>query len=263
MRTEAEVVVGPGAGGVSTLVVAAASGALAVRRTGARGGRTGGARAGAPSGSVEAPLGVHLVATAAGPLGGDVVDVRVRVLAGASLRLRSVAATLALPRSGGGLARTCLDVVVEDGAHADVELGPTVVAAGADVVATTTARVDGTGTLVLTERVQLGRHHEAPGRWRGHLDARRGGRPWLVQRVGVGPGASLDDAIDAPRALLSRLSTDDAPAGAAMTRGSAARLPLARGGTLVEATGPDLGAVAADVTALAGAGEGIRTAGGG
>ena len=244
MRTEVEVVVAPGAGGASTLVVAAAGGALAVRRTGARGGA----------------LGVHLVATAAGPLGGDVVEVRVRVLAGAALRLRSVAATLALPRREGGLARTALEVVVEDGAHADVELGPTVVAAGADVVATTTAGVHGAGTLVLTERVQLGRHREAPGRWRGRLDARRDGRPWLVQQVGIGPGASLDDAIDAPRALVSRLSTDDAvPAGAhdvraaahgGATCGSAALLPLARGGTLVEATGADLAALAADVAAL-------------
>ena len=242
MRTEVEVVVGPGAGGLSTLLVAAAGGAQAVRRTGARVTGTGAGTLGG------AALGVHLVATAAGPLGGDAVDVRVRVLAGASLRLRSVAATLALPRAGGGVARTCLDVVVEDGAHADVELGPTLVAAGADVLATTTATVHGAGTLVLTERVQLGRHREAPGRWRGLLDARRDGRPWLVQQVGIGPGAGLDDAIDAPRALISRLGTDDAPA---TTYGGAALLPLARGGTLVEATGPDLAAVAADVAGLA------------
>ena len=236
MRTEVEIVVAPGGGGASTLVVAAAGGALAVRRTGVR----------ASGGGA---LGVHLVATAAGPLGGDVVEVRVRVLAGASLRLRSVAATLALPHRDGGVARTCLDVAVEDGAHADVEVGPTVVAAGADVAAATTASVHGAGTLVLTERVQLGRHREAPGRWRGRLEASRDGRPWLVQQVGIGPGASLDDAIDAPGALLSRLSTDD---GAAATHGGAALLPLARGGALLEATGADLAAVAADVAGLAG-----------
>lgn len=238
MRTEVEVVAAPGARGTTTLVTAAACGALAVRRTG-------------PASRPGQALGVHLVATAAGPLGGDVVDVRVRVLAGASLRLRSVAATLALPRAGGGApARTHLDVVVEDGARLDVELGPTIVAAGADMAATTTARVHGKGTLALTEKVQLGRHREAPGRWHGHLDARRDGYPWLVQDVGIGPGTSLDDALDAPRALISRLSTDAVPD--AITRGSAALLPLARGGTLLEATGPDLAALAADVAGLAG-----------
>lgn len=235
MRTEVEVVAALGPRSATTLVTAAACGALAVRRTG-------------PAGRPGQALAVHLVATAAGPLGGDVVDVRVRVLAGASLLLRSVAATLALPRAGGGVARTRLDVTVEDGAHLDVETGPTIVAAGADLVASTTVRVHGTGTLVLTEKVQLGRHREAPGRWRGRLDARRDRRPWLVQDVGIGPGTNLDDAIEAPRALLSRLSTDDA--AGATTHGSAALLPLARGGTLLEATGGSLAALVADVTRL-------------
>ena len=40
---------------------------------------------------------VHLVSAAATPLGGDTISVRVVVEAGARLRLRSVAATVALP----------------------------------------------------------------------------------------------------------------------------------------------------------------------
>ena len=44
-----------------------------------------------------APDAVHLVSTAATPLGGDTIDVRVVVEAGARLRVRSVAAMMVLP----------------------------------------------------------------------------------------------------------------------------------------------------------------------
>ena len=47
------------------------------------------------------PVTVHLVGGAAGPLGGDDLHLAVRVGPGARLRLRSVAATVALPGRGG------------------------------------------------------------------------------------------------------------------------------------------------------------------
>lgn len=241
MLTEVDLVAGPRPDGSTALETVRTSGALAVRRTGAR-------SRGASSSGRASPAGVHLVATAAGPLGGDRVRVRVRVRAGAHLEVRAVAATLALPRRGGGCAQTSLELVVEDGASLLVDLAPVVVAAGADVRASTSVDVRGAGWLDLLEEVQLGRHGEAPGRWSGEVDARRGGRPWLRQRVGIGAGATLDDALDAPRALLSRLRTerpaDRAPAGEAV--GCAALLPLGLGGALLEATGPDLGSVRRD-----------------
>lgn len=241
MLTEVDLVAGPRPDGSTALETVRASGALAVRRTGA-------ASRGASSPGRASPAGVHLVATAAGPLGGDRVRVRVRVRAGAHLEVRAVAATLALPGRGEGCAQTSLELFVEDGASLLVDLAPVVVAAGADVRATTVVDVRGAGWLDLIEQVQLGRHGEAPGRWSGEVDARRDGRPWLRQRVGIGPGAVLDDALDAPRALLSRLRTDHCSdaATAGEARGCAALLPLGLGGALLEATGADLGAVRLD-----------------
>ncbi len=245
MRTEVEVVAAPdGRGGTATTVLRSA-GALAARRTGDR--RTPGAAAT-----------VHLVGTAAGPLGGDRLHLRVVVLAGASLVLRGVAATLALPHRDGGHATLALEVEVGEAARLDVALQPVVVARGADLRASTTASVADGGRLDLEEQVLLGRWREAPGRWSGTTTADLAGRPWLRQHLALGPGSPTWDALDAPRACLTRLSTGTGTAGAtdghgppgATACGGAALLPLARGGTLLEALGADLGAVRRDAAAL-------------
>src|SRR5262245_2404397 len=72
LRTEVRIVAA-----VGTLPEIHASGGLAVRRTG--------------------PDTVHLIGTAATPLGGDELDIEIVVAAGARLVVRSVAATIALP----------------------------------------------------------------------------------------------------------------------------------------------------------------------
>jgi len=216
-----------------------ADGALGARRTG-----------GGPAGAAQ----VHLIGTAAGPLGGDVVEVHVRVDAGAHLVLRGVAATIALPHRDGGSSTVRLRVDVAEGARCDLALEPVVVARGADLHAVTEVAVADGGHLDLTEQVVLGRWGEGPGRWRGTVRADLAGLPWLRQSVALGPSAPAWDALDAPRALLSRLRTPDAEGSppAAATAGGAALLPLARGGTLLEALGADLTDVARDVAALAG-----------
>ncbi len=242
LRTRVELVAAPDGRGGTALVLLRADGALAARRTGSPPG-TGAAR-------------VHLVGTAAGPLGGDVVEVAVRVRTGAALVVRGVAATLALPSRGGTAARTSLHLVVEDGAHLDVALEPVVVARGADLHAATTVDVAAGGSLDLTEQVVLGRWREAAGRWSGSLTASLGGRPWLVQHVALGDGSPTWDALDAPRAYLSRLRTDEDAASDARCAGRAALLPLARGGSLLEALGADLRSAHADAAALDGTGPG-------
>jgi urease accessory protein len=222
-----------------------ADGALAARRTGSTGSTGGG-------GGGDGGARVHLVGTAAGPLGGDVVEVDVRVGPGARLVLRGVAATLVLPHRLGGKACTVLRVHVAEGARLDLALEPVVVAAGADLDAVTCVEVADGGELDLTEQVVLGRWGEGPGRWRGTVRADLGGVPWLRQSVALGPGAPAWDALDAPRALVSRLRTpppgSTPPAAAA---GRAVLLPLALGGTLVEALGTDLGGARRDAAALA------------
>jgi len=216
-----------------------ADGALGARRTG-----------GGPAGAAQ----VHLIGTAAGPLGGDVVEVDVRVEAGAHLVLRGVAATIALPHRDGGSSTVRLRVDVAEGARCDLALEPVVVARGADLHAVTEVAVADGAHLDLTEQVVLGRWGEGPGRWRGTVRADLAGVPWLRQSVALGPGAPAWDALDAPRALLSRLRTADAGGSVLLpaTAGGAALLPLALGGTLLEALGADLADVVRDAAALAG-----------
>ncbi len=83
---------------------------------------------------------VHLVSTAATPLGGDTIAVRVIVEQGARLRLRSAAATVALP--GRLTTDSTAHWQVEVAGELDLDPEPTVVAgvAALDVDATVDRR---------------------------------------------------------------------------------------------------------------------------
>ena len=167
--------------------------ALAVRRTTAADGPGGGAR-------------VHLVGTAAGPMGGDVVEVRLVVGAGACLEVAGVAATVVLPSRGEPLSRLLLDVEVAAGGRLVCAMPPVVVTGRAALEATTRVRLAGDGQVRLVEHVRLGRHGEPGGWWRGRADVVRDGRPLLRQTTTLG-----EDPDDGLRDLRSVLDTAGAP----------------------------------------------------
>lgn len=210
MRTEVRIVAA-----VGTLPEIHASGGLAARRTG--------------------PDTVHLIGTAATPLGGDELDIEIVVGAGARLVVRSVAATIALPSTHTplSLAHWHFDVAGE----LDFDPEPTIVAGGAHHHAVTEVRLTPDARLRLRERVQIGRTGEDDGGWRGDLIADIGALPLLRHRLELGADSATDDNLAAPRALDSALVyPDDRPVE---TDGLvAARLPLALGGTLSTRTGP-------------------------
>lgn len=196
---------------------------------------------------------VHLVGTAAGPLGGDTLSMRVVVEAGAVLQVCSVAATLALPGRTGHAALTELSVQLGPDAVLEVCLEPLVVAAGAHVLARTDVQVAAGGRLTLREQVVLGRWREAPGRWSGTVEADLDGQAWLRQWSALGPGAPTWDDLQSARVMVTSLrspgptshdSDGDASAGCAV------RAALARGGTLTTAVGRDLGTVRRDADAV-------------
>ncbi|MGV9817121.1 urease accessory protein UreD [Nocardia xishanensis] len=216
MRTELRIVAA-----VGTLPVIHASGGLAARRTG--------------------PHTVHLIGTAATPLGGDEIDVSVLVGPGARLALRSVAATIALPGAATRMSIARWRFEVADGGELEVETEPTIVAGGADHRAVTTVLLAAGARLRLRERVQVGRADEERGTWRGDLIADLADLPLLRHRLELGARTATDDALAAPRALDSELVyPDDRPVE---TFGlTAARLPLAAGGSLFTAVGPRLSA---------------------
>ena len=224
MRSRVVVIARAGRSGATELTTLEAHGAFALRRTG--------------------PHEVHVVGTAAGPLGGDAIDVRVEVGRGARLDLRGVAATIALPGRVAAPALVRLEVAVGPDAEASVALPPVVVTAQADVLATTLAQVD--GTLDLVERVQLGRHGEGGGSWTGRLVADVGGHPALRQSQRSAGMLTAGWSGLVTRTLLG----PQVQARDAACVGEAYLVPLARGGVLWTSFGADLPAAEAALAVL-------------
>jgi urease accessory protein len=210
LRTVVEVVARCGPGGRTVLPVLRAGGALAVRATGAGM--------------------VHLVGTAAGPLGGDSVELVVRVEAGASLTLRSVAASVVLPARTGLDSVTTVTVDVAPGGQLDLGLSPTVVTARAAHRTSVHAAVAEDAALRLTEQVVLGRAGEGPGRWTGTVRVERAGTPILHTSQELGPGGAGWAAPFTPRAYASELVLDGGDHSPAVGT-DAVRLPLPGGWT--------------------------------
>ncbi len=215
LRTELRIVARKGA-----LPQIHASGGLSARRTGADT--------------------VHLIGTAATPLGGDELDIAIVVGAGARLTVRSVAATIALPSTATPDSLAHWHFELDTGAELDFDPEPTIIAGGARHRAVTTVRLALDSRLRLRERVQIGRVGEDSGSWRGELTADVGELPLLRHRLELGYGTTVDDALTAPRALASELVYPDDRAS--WTDGlRASRLPLAGGGSLSTWVGAVLG----------------------
>ncbi|MDQ6782243.1 MAG: urease accessory protein UreD [Actinomycetota bacterium] len=120
---------------------------------------------GAPLAWRSTPDAVYLVGTAATPVGDDSVDIDVAVEAGATLRIRSTAATVAWSATG---TTQRVTASVADGGMLDWQLQPLVATAECHHLQAVNVRLEGSGRLRWTEQVLLGRSHEAP----GHLDLR-------------------------------------------------------------------------------------------
>lgn len=150
---------------------------------------------------------VHLVSTAATPLGGDAICVRVVVEPGARLRLRSAAATVTLP--GTATLESHAIWTLEVAGDLDVDPQPTVVAANARHFTTTRLQLADSGRIRLRERIQIGRTDERQGFWSGSLHADVDGSPLLRHRIELGSGSFADDELGAPLACISELHYPD------------------------------------------------------
>ncbi len=171
------------------------------------------------------PNTVHLVSTAATPLGGDTIAFRVIVERGATLRVRSAAATVTLP--GRATAESTAHWHLEVAGDLDVDPQPTVVAGGSRHITATRLSVAESGRARLRERVQIGRTDERQGFWSGSLHADVNGHPLLRHRVELGVGSAAHDLLSAPLASVSELRYPDIAAGEV---GNV--LELAHGGSL-------------------------------
>lgn len=173
---------------------------------------------------------VHLVSAAATPLGGDSLDIRVIVNRGARLKLRSAAATVALPGPNTPTSRARWEI--EAAGSLDVDLEPTVIAAPARHLSLMALALRNGARVRIRERVQIGRSNEREGFWSGSLHADVDDGPLLRHRMELGSGSLSDDAVWAPRAVVSEFRYPETAFGdTAVTVGSTV-LALAGGGML-------------------------------
>lgn len=190
---------------------------------------------------------VRLVAAAAGPLGGDDLQLDVTVDAGARLRLAGVAATVAQPARVP--AESVMRTTVEVGAGGACTLlpEPLVVADGARHTTTTVVALAAGARLVLREEALLGRHGERGGRLRARLDVTYDGLPLLRQSLeldGEEPDTGGAAVLAGARAVGSLLVVDPewadpARRPAAWSGAGVAVLPLDGPGVLVTALAAD------------------------
>ncbi|MEP9394221.1 urease accessory protein UreD [Gordonia sp. VNQ95] len=214
MRTDVEIIADP-----ARSLRTRCSGALAVRQTGRHA--------------------AHLVGAAATPLGGDHIEIVVRVADGASLDLGSVAATIALPAADRADSTSHWHIEVGAGARLRLDPQPTVIAGGADHRSRIDVIAAGDAIVDVHEHIQIGRSaHRHPdderGRWRGTLNVDVDGRPIL--RHGVALGAGSTAAAAGCHALTSVFRRPDTSPDAVDAAHFAARLALADdAGTLTTA----------------------------
>ncbi|MCV7298758.1 urease accessory protein UreD [Mycobacterium barrassiae] len=149
------------------------------------------------------PETVHLVSTAATPLGGDSLCVRIVVEPGARLRVRTAAATVTLPGPITHESHSIWDLEVAG--ELDLDPEPTVVAATSRHLTSTRLALGEAGRARLRERIQIGRSGERQGFWSGSLHADVDGSALLRHRIELGRGSVADDELSAPMACISEL----------------------------------------------------------
>jgi urease accessory protein len=193
------------------------------------------------------PDGVYLVASAAGPIGGDDIALDVVVGDDAELVARSAAASLALPGPDGSQSRVSLDACVGRHARLTWRPEPLIAAAGCNHVTDMSIRLDPTASVCWREELVLGRADEEPGACALRMRVDRGEVPLLRHDLVVG-------AARPPHAAAAMLGTarvvgtliivgDRVPATAPPpTRRpdlEVSVMPLEAGGVLVTALGRD------------------------
>jgi urease accessory protein len=225
MRARAAIVTAAAPQGRTTLATLRSDPPLTLRRTG--------------------PGRVHLISTAAGPLGGDELELGIDVAAGTALELCSVAATLVLPGEGGP-SRMVVTARVGPGAVLRFTPEPTVLAAGCDHHLEVRLSLAATASVLWREEVVFGRHGEAPGRCRTRFDAVVDGAPLLRQQLAVGdPAIDTGPAVYGPARcvgttlLAGPAFTPSAGRREAAVADGVAVLPLAGPGVLVSALAGD------------------------
>jgi len=133
---------------------------------------------------------VHLVGGAAGPLGGDELDICVDVDDGADLTIRSVAASLAQPGADGRTSHAAVTVRVGEAATLDWWPEPLVSVRGSDHEMRAAVAITPTSVLRWVDEVCLGRAGEGGGRLVSRQRIEIGGVPLVTHDLHFGAAGS-------------------------------------------------------------------------
>jgi urease accessory protein len=184
---------------------------------------------------------VYLVGGAAGPLGGDDLELSVEVREGGTLRLRTSAASVALP--GRPSAESVFRLTATVGEHARLEYlpEPLVVAEGARHRVEISVALAGTASLLLRDELILGRHGERGGSCVSRLRIDRADRPLLRHEIAAsgGDSVSLGPAVLAGHRMTGSLIIVGAGAPPGWCGEGVAVLPIADDAVLVTALAHD------------------------
>ncbi|MEV0459158.1 urease accessory protein UreD, partial [Catellatospora methionotrophica] len=162
-----------------------------------------------PDGSAVAT--VHLIGSAAGPLGGDDLRIEIEVGEGAVLCVRSVAASIALPGRDRSPSRTTVTATVAAGGELRWLPEQLIAAAGCRHLASSTVELAAGARLLWREELICGRHAEQPGDATVSTSVDYDGAALLRQSLTVGPGTPGWDGpavLGGARATGSLLTVD-------------------------------------------------------
>jgi urease accessory protein len=187
------------------------------------------------------PDAVYLVGGAAGPLGGDDLSLSVEVRDGGLLRLRTAAASVALPGRSGAESVFRLTATVGEHARFEYLPEPLIVAEAARHRVEISVTLAATASLLLRDELVLGRHGERGGSCVTRLRADRADRPLLRHEIAVSGGdpVSLGPAVLAGHRMTGSLLIVGADAPSGSYAEGVAVLPLADDATLVTAVAND------------------------
>jgi urease accessory protein len=169
---------------------------------------------------------VYVVGGAAGPIGGDELTLRISVGEGAFLRVRTAAASIALPGPEG--LESVLRVTADVAAGARLEYLP-------EPVVVTLAEG---ASLLLRDELLLGRHGETGGAARSVLNVDYAGRPLLRQSLEVSgaDAVAMGPALLAGRRAVGTALWVDPADGEAQDAGAAPVTDSATGGEPAQAS---------------------------
>jgi urease accessory protein len=191
----------------------------------------------------QTPDALCVVGGAAGPLGGDELELDVNVGCHADLRVHSAAAMLAQPGPRGQSSGTRIRLCVGEGGSLTWIPEPLVSVRGSTHVVDARVELAPDARLCLVEELVLGRWGEPSGRVTSLLRVARGGAPLLAHDLDLGGDAvgwSSAAAAGDARAVRTELHVG-AEAGVARTyrdgSARAAAFPVAADVTLVVALG--------------------------